>query len=122
MGLSVNFKGNNEQVKPIDKKEEKVKTVYVSKNPDAAVNATGVVAGTAGMIGGAALGGTVGLCKLPGELIATVAGQNYAQVVKDSANGFKEALKAHPGFAQFIGAIKNANSPVAYHSNFLWLH
>jgi len=31
--------------------------------------------------------------------------------VKDSANGFKEALKAHPGFAQFIGAIKNANSP-----------
>lgn len=113
MGLSVNFKGNNEQVKAIEKPEQKVKTVYVSKNPDAAVNATGVVAGTAGMVGGAVLGGTVGLCKLPGELAATIAGQNYAQVVKDAASGFKQALMTHPSFAEFIGAIKNVKSPEA---------
>lgn len=116
MSIGVNFQGApNEAVTSEKVKSEKQKTkiVYVSKNPDAVVNASGVVAGTAGMVGGAVLGGTVGLCKLPGELIATVAGQNYSKVVTDSAKGFKEALKNSPGLQQFLGAIYNIKSPEA---------
>ena len=107
---SVNFRANVKNETQIGKKETP-KTVYVSKNPSAVVNATGVVAGTAGMVGGAVLGGTVGLCKLPGELISTIAGQNYSQVIKDSAEGFKTAIKNNPGVSTFIGAINNIKSP-----------
>lgn len=99
-----------------DSKEEKVKkgkekVVYVSKNPDRTVAATGVVAGTSGMIGGAILGGTVGIAKLPGELISTVAKQDYAKVITDSVDGFKTAIKNSPEMMNFIDTIKNAKSP-----------
>lgn len=63
---NVNFTADVQNKKP------KKDVVYVSKNPDAMVNATGVVAGTAGMVGGAIVGGGVGLAKLPGHLVKDV--------------------------------------------------
>ncbi len=56
----------------VQNKPQKKDVVYVSKNPDAMVNATGVVAGTAGMVGGAIVGGGVGLAKLPGHIVKDV--------------------------------------------------
>lgn len=94
-----------------ESKKVKEKVVYVSKNPDRAVSATGVVAGTSGMVGGAVLGGMVGVSKLPGEYLRTVAGQDYAKIITDSADGFKTAIKNSPEMAKLIQTIKSAKSP-----------
>jgi len=96
-----------------DKKEKKVKekVVYVSKNPDRAVAATGVVAGTSGMVGGAVLGGTVGLSKLPGAYVKALAGQDYGAIVSNSVEGFKNAIKNNPEMANLINTLKGSNSP-----------
>ncbi len=104
---------NTEQDKKETKetKKSKEKVVYVSKNPDRTVAATGVVAGTGGMIGGAVLGGVVGVSKLPGEYMRTLAGQDYAKVVADSANGFKAAVQNSPEMQNFIQTLRNAKSP-----------
>lgn len=111
----INFKGSNsvpeQNLQQTEKANKKTKVVYVSKNPDAAVNATGVVAGTAGMVGGAVLGGTVGACKLPGQLAATVASQNYSEVIRNSAKDFKAAINNNPAFANFLKTIKEIKSP-----------
>lgn len=92
-------------------KKQKEKIVYVSKNPDRAVAATGVVAGTSGMVGGAVLGGVVGASKLPGEYLKSIAGQDYSKIVTDSIDGFKTAIKNNPEMANLIQTFKGANSP-----------
>ena len=66
---SINFTAQTQAEKP---KKQKKDVVYVSKNPDAAVNATGVIAGTSGMVGGAVVGGLVGAAKLPGYIVKDV--------------------------------------------------
>lgn len=115
MSIGINFKGSSIQHEPKvqtqNEVEQKTKTVYVSKNPDAAVNATGVVAGTAGMVGGAVLGGTVGVCKLPAELASTVASQKYGELIQNSFTDFKAALKNNPAFADLLTTLKGIKSP-----------
>lgn len=117
MGIQINFKSTVDAVEQKNVQKDKTKNntqvVYVSKNPEAVVNATGVIAGTAGMIGGAVLGGTVGVCKLPGELAATVAGQKYGEIIKNSAKDFKMALKNTPAFADFLKTLNEIKSPEA---------
>ncbi len=111
-----------EQSKPIDNKQSDNKSqldktkkdvVYVSKNPDAVVNASGVVAGTAGMVGGAVLGGVVGACKLPASITSAVATTNYGEVLTNSLNGFKAAIKSSPELTGLADALKNIRSPQA---------
>ncbi len=85
--------------------------IYISKNPDRIANAAGVVAGTSGMIGGAVLGGLVGLCKLPGELIASIAGQKYAQIITDSAQGFKTGINNSAAITNLVNVINSIKSP-----------
>ena len=92
-------------------KKRKKEVVYVSKNPEAAANAAGVVAGTAGMTGGAILGGMVGVSKLPGEYVKQVATQDYKRIVKDTFTTFKASLADSPQFKDLIKAIKEAKSP-----------
>ena len=112
----VEVKSDIKQEEPAkaDKKKDKKpkeKVVYVSKTPDRAVSATGVVAGTSGMIGGAVLGGLVGVSKLPGEYMRTLAGQDYAKIVSDSANGFKTAIQNSPEMQNFMQTLRSAKSP-----------
>ena len=111
MSLSVNAptsaKVNNAQ--PEVNTKEKTKIVYVSKTPDRAANAAGVIAGTSGMVGGAVLGGLVGLCKLPGELLSTIAGQKYEEIIVNSLKGLKTGIKDSKlakDFAQTFHSIK----------------
>lgn len=122
---SISFRGDllnktqQQNEKPAQEKETeqpkeakvKEKVVYVSKTPDRAVAATGVVAGTSGMVGGAVLGGMVGVSKLPGEYLRAVAGQDYAKIITDSAQGFKDSIRNNPEMAALIDTIKNAKSP-----------
>lgn len=105
---NVNFTANKNQT-PQQKKE----VVYVSKNPNAVVNATGVVAGTAGMVGGAVLGGTVGLCKLPGGITSAVVGADYAGALKTTLDSFKSAVTASPELSNLVNAFKTTSSPQA---------
>ncbi len=107
---NVNFTADNIAQQPQQQKKE---IVYVSKNPNATVNATGVVAGTAGMVGGAVLGGTVGVCKLPAEMVASVAGTKYSDVFTSSLKGFKDAVKSSPELTALTDAFKNLKSPQA---------
>lgn len=102
---NISFAANTQTQQP------KKDVVYVSKNPDAVVNATGVVAGTAGMVGGAVLGGTVGVCKLPGGIASAVAGTDYAGALKGSLNGFKQAVAASPELSNLVNTLKGANAP-----------
>lgn len=107
---SINFssEANNKPAKP---KKVKKEVVYVSKTPEAAVNATGVIAGTGGMLGGAVLGGLVGVSKLPGEYVKQIAGQNYSQILQDSLNSFKSAIVATPELKSLGDAIRESKSP-----------
>ena len=105
---NISFAANNTQTQP-----QKKEIVYVSKNPDAVVNATGVVAGTAGMVGGAVLGGTVGVCKLPAGIASAVAGTNYAGALSGTLNGFKSAVAASPELSNLVNAFKTTKSPQA---------
>lgn len=108
---NVNFTANNPQA--AQAKAPKKEVVYVSKNPNATVNATGVVAGTAGMVGGAVLGGTVGLCKLPAGIASAVAGTNYAGALKGTLDGFKNTVAASPELSNLVSALKNTSAPQA---------
>ena len=92
-------------------KEPKKEVVYVSKTPEAAVNAAGVVAGTAGMTGGAILGGVVGASKLPGEYVKQIATQDYKKIVSDTFTTFKSTISDAPQFKAFADAVKEAKSP-----------
>lgn len=92
-------------------KKVKKEVVYVSKTPQAAVNATGVVAGTGGMLGGAVLGGLVGVSKLPGEYVKQIAGQNYSQILHDALNSFKSGIEAAPELKALGNAFREAKSP-----------
>ena len=94
-------------------KEPKKEVVYVSKTPEAAVNAAGVVAGTSGMVGGAVFGGVVGASRLPGEYAKQVATLNYSKVVKEAIADFKEAIKVSPELGAFAKAIQESKSPAA---------
>ncbi len=89
----------------------KQKVVYVSKNPDRTVNATGVVAGTSGMVGGAVLGGVVGVAKLPGQLAKGIIKPDYAKIISEYVDKFKEAVVSSPEMSNFINTIKEAKSP-----------
>ena len=93
------------EVKNTPKKKE---VVYVSNNPDRAANAAGVVAGTAGMTGGAVLGGMVGLVKVPGKLASTVAGRDYAALVRDPFNTFKATIKSNPQVVELLESLRYA--------------
>lgn len=106
---NLSFAANNTQA--TQAKAPKKEVVYVSKNPDATVNATGVVAGTAGMVGGAVLGGTVGVCKLPGGIASAVAGTDYAGALRGSLDGFKNAVASSPELSNLVNTIKGANAP-----------
>ncbi len=105
------FVKEENQVTDKKDKKQKEKIVYVSKNPDRAVAATGVVAGTSGMVGGAVLGGVVGVSKLPGEYIKSVVGQDYSKIITDSVDGFKTAIKNNPEMVNLIQTLKDAKSP-----------
>jgi len=107
---NVNFTADNIAQQPQQQKKE---IVYVSKNPNATVNATGVVAGTAGMVGGAVLGGTVGVFKLPAEMVASVAGTKYGDVFTRSLSGFKSAVASSPELSSLVDTMKNVKSPEA---------
>ena len=108
----VSFTADKTQVTNKTEENSRPKNVtYVSKNHDRTVNATGVVAGTSGMIGGAVLGGTVGLVKLPGELVKTLVKQDYSKIVVDAANGFKNSVANSPEMLNFIQTINSAKSP-----------
>ncbi len=107
----VSFTADKTQVTNKTEENSRPKNVtYVSKNPDRTVNATGVVAGTSGMIGGAVLGGTVGLVKLPGQLAKTFVGQDYAKIVSDSVNGFKNSIANSPQMLNLVQTLKSTNS------------
>lgn len=108
---NINFTASNTPVQQT--KEEKKEVIYVSKNPNATVNATGVVAGTAGMVGGAVLGGTVGVCKLPAGIASAVAKTDYAGALTGTLNGFKQAVAASPELTNLINTLKGSNSPAA---------
>ena len=92
-------------------KKKKKEIVYVSKNPEAAANAAGVIAGTAGMTGGAVLGGVVGASKLPGEYVKQIATQDYKKIVTDTFTTFKSSISDAPQFKELANAIKEAKSP-----------
>jgi len=93
------------------KKGKKKEIVYVSKNPDRAVGATGVVAGTSGMVGGAVLGGLVGVAKLPGEITRTTLGQDYVSLLTKSYEGFKNSISNSPELQKFVSTITKTKSP-----------
>lgn len=92
-------------------KAPKKEVVYVSKNPDRAVNATGVVAGTAGMVGGAVLGGTVGIAKLPGEAVKSLAGGDYGKAVKDTFETMKSSISSAEQLKNVKTAFNGLKNP-----------
>ena len=108
---SCNVNKPEQNEKETDLKKSKV--VYVSKNPDRAVAATGVVAGTSGMIGGAVLGGAVGISKIPSTLVKTFAEHDYGKTLSVSLNAFKNSVANSPEIEKLIQTIKNAKSSVA---------
>ncbi|MCQ2957606.1 MAG: hypothetical protein MJ180_01750 [Candidatus Gastranaerophilales bacterium] len=82
--------------------------VIISKNPDRVVNATGVVAGVGGLMGGATLGGIVGTFKLPGELV-----KGGIKNVKNTIDDFGQAIKNSPQMTNIANTIRNAKNPAA---------
>ncbi len=112
MELGINNKNSfQSSEKTVNKPKEEKTKIYISKTPDRAAQAAGVIAGTSGMVGGAILGGLVGLCKLPGELISSIAGQNYSKIITDSAQGFKAGIKNSYAIKELVFAINNINTP-----------
>lgn len=113
------------EVKKVEQEATKETTetkaiVKTSKNPDRIANSAGVVAGTSGMIGGAVLGGTVGLYRLPGETIKTLASQNYSQLAAETVTNFTQSIKSNTAIQGMSGSvsgllneIKSIKSPEA---------
>ena len=109
----ISFAGENvNNAKPIDNKEnnKKEKPVYVSKNPDRAVAATGVVAGTSGMIGGAVLGGVAGAVRLPRELTNIAVNSNYGQAIQQTLKNVKLDLTNSTQLKELTTALNGLNS------------
>ena len=92
-------------------KAPKKEIVYVSKNPDRAVNATGVVAGTAGMVGGAVLGGTVGIAKIPGEVARSVVKPDYGKILNDTFETMKSSVTSAEQIKNLKTAVNGLKNP-----------
>src|SRR5574344_1173141 len=97
-------------------KKSKEKVVYVSKNPDRAADAAGVIAGTSGMIGGAALGSIVGACHIPGEFVSSVASQKYDKIITNAFDAFKDTVSSNDDLKGLSQALKDMKSDEAAES------
>ena len=91
----------------------KKEIVYVSKNPDAAVNAAGVVAGTSGMVGGAILGGVAGAVRIPRELGKIAFDSDYGKNLGDTFKNLKSGIVDSAEVKELVNAFKGVNAPVA---------
>jgi len=101
------------KVQTTAEKKPKKDIVYVSKNPDATVNATGVVAGTSGMIGGAVLGGVAGAVRLPRELAKITLESDYGKNLGDSFKNLKNGIVNSAEVTELMNAFRGVNAPVA---------
>ena len=104
------------KAQPATDKKPKKDVVYVSKNPDAAVNAAGVVAGTSGMVGGAVLGGVAGAVRIPRELGKIAFNSDYGKNLGDSFKNLKNGIVNSAEVTELVNAFKGVNSPVAAES------
>ena len=110
---NVSFAAQNQQVN--NKKSQK-EVVYVSKNPNATVNAMGVVAGTSGMVGGAVLGGVAGAVRIPRELGKIVIDADYGKNLGDTFKNLKNGVVNSAEVTQLLNAFRGTNAPVAAES------
>lgn len=109
----ISFAGETvNNAKTVDNKEnnKKEKPVYVSKNPDRAVAATGVVAGTSGMIGGAVLGGVAGAVRLPREFANIAVSSNYGQAIQQTLQNVKLDLTNSAQLKELTTALNGLNA------------
>lgn len=63
------------------------------------------------MVGGAVLGGTVGIAKIPGEIAKGVAGVDYAKITKDTFETMKNSVSSAEQIKNLKTAFNGLNNP-----------